>query len=70
MWIVAGRVTYLLKSGCVFHYSRDIYSAGNKDRLQQLIMEKKKHEQDHAELEEEWLITSEELEKIDTDTGT
>ena len=48
----------------------DIYSAGNKDRLQQLIMEKKKHEQDHAELEEEWLITSVELEKIDTDTGT
>jgi len=48
----------------------DIYSAENKERLQQLIMEKKQHEQEHAGLEEDWLLASEELEKIESETDT
>jgi len=42
----------------------DIYSDANKERLQQLLLERAAQEKTQTDAEEEWLISSEELESL------
>ena len=42
----------------------DIYTDGNKQKLQALLLERAEHEKTHDKAEDDWLNISEELEQI------